>query len=46
LTGFIVAQTGWFIFFLICFALALPGMLLLPKIAPWNPVPEPKDESH
>lgn len=36
LTGFIVAQTGWFMFFLICFALALPGMLLLPKIAPWS----------
>ena len=35
-TGFIVAQTGWFTFFLICFALAIPGMLLLPKIAPWN----------
>jgi PAT family beta-lactamase induction signal transducer AmpG len=43
-TGFIVAQTGWFIFFLICFALAIPGMLLLPKIAPWNPATEP--ESH
>jgi MFS transporter, PAT family, beta-lactamase induction signal transducer AmpG len=36
LTGFIVAQTGWFVFFLICFALAIPGMLLLPKIAPWR----------
>jgi PAT family beta-lactamase induction signal transducer AmpG len=36
LTGFIVDQTGWFSFFLICFALALPGMLLLPKIAPWT----------
>ncbi len=35
-TGFIVAQTGWFTFFLICFALAIPGMLLLPKIAPWH----------
>jgi PAT family beta-lactamase induction signal transducer AmpG len=35
-TGYIVAQTGWFTFFLICFALALPGMLMLPKIAPWN----------
>jgi MFS transporter, PAT family, beta-lactamase induction signal transducer AmpG len=44
LTGFIVAQTGWFIFFLICFALALPGMLLLPKIAPWNPKTE--SENH
>ncbi len=38
-TGFIVAQTGWFEFFLICFALAIPGMLLLPKIAPWNAKP-------
>ena len=36
LTGFIVDQTGWFTFFLICFALAIPGMLLLPKIAPWH----------
>lgn len=33
--GFIVAETGWFVFFLLCFALALPGMLMLPKIAPW-----------
>ena len=39
LTGFIVDQTGWFTFFLICFALAIPGMLLLPKIAPWNQKP-------
>jgi MFS transporter, PAT family, beta-lactamase induction signal transducer AmpG len=35
-TGYIVAQTGWFAFFLLCFLLALPGMMLLPKIAPWN----------
>ena len=34
--GFIIAQTGWFHFFLICFALAIPAMLMLPKIAPWN----------
>jgi MFS transporter, PAT family, beta-lactamase induction signal transducer AmpG len=34
--GFIVAETGWFVFFILCFALALPGMLMLPKIAPWN----------
>ncbi|MCL1886537.1 MAG: AmpG family muropeptide MFS transporter [Betaproteobacteria bacterium] len=34
--GFIVAQTGWFMFFNICFLLALPGMLMLPKIAPWH----------
>ncbi len=34
--GFIVAETGWFAFFIVCFFLALPGMFLLPKIAPWN----------
>ncbi|MDR0933632.1 MAG: AmpG family muropeptide MFS transporter [Burkholderiaceae bacterium] len=34
--GFIVDQTGWFLFFNLCFLLALPGMLLLPKVAPWN----------
>jgi len=35
-SGFIVAQTGWVYFFILCFALALPGMLLLPKVAPWR----------
>lgn len=34
--GYIVDQTGWFTFFIICFALALPGMMMLPKIAPWG----------
>ncbi|HEX2530092.1 MAG TPA: AmpG family muropeptide MFS transporter, partial [Burkholderiaceae bacterium] len=29
--GFIVAETGWFVFFILCFLLALPGMLMLPK---------------
>ena len=46
LTGFIVAHTGWFEFFLICFALALPGMLLLPKIAPWNVPAGIDDKKH
>jgi PAT family beta-lactamase induction signal transducer AmpG len=36
ITGFVVAYTGWFNFFIICFVLALPGLLLLPRIAPWN----------
>jgi len=45
LTGFIVAHTGWFEFFLICFALALPGMLLLPKIAPWHAPVSPSDDA-
>ena len=34
--GYIVASIGWFNFFLVCFALALPGMLILLKIAPWK----------
>lgn len=37
--GYIVAETGWLNFFLICFVLALPGMLMLPRIAPWNEKP-------
>jgi len=35
-TGLIVEQTGWTNFFFVCTALAIPGMLLLFKVAPWN----------
>jgi PAT family beta-lactamase induction signal transducer AmpG len=35
-TGLIVEQTGWTNFFLLCTAFAIPGMLLLLKVAPWN----------
>jgi PAT family beta-lactamase induction signal transducer AmpG len=35
-TGWIVEHTGWFAFFLLCTALALPGMALLFRVAPWN----------
>jgi PAT family beta-lactamase induction signal transducer AmpG len=35
-TGWLVEETGWFAFFLLCTALALPGMALLLKVAPWN----------
>lgn len=34
--GYIIDFTGWFMFFNLCFLLALPGMMLLPKIAPWG----------
>lgn len=34
--GYIVDVTGWFMFFNLCFVLALPGMMLLPKVAPWG----------
>jgi PAT family beta-lactamase induction signal transducer AmpG len=39
-TGWLVEQTGWFAFFLLCTALALPGMVLLLRVAPWSE-PEP-----
>jgi len=35
-TGFIVEQIGWTQFFLLCVILAIPGMLMLFKIAPWS----------
>ena len=35
-TGFLVEQLGWVNFFLLCTALALPGMILLAKVAPWR----------
>jgi PAT family beta-lactamase induction signal transducer AmpG len=34
--GFIVEQIGWTQFFVLCTFLAIPGMLLLFKVAPWN----------
>jgi PAT family beta-lactamase induction signal transducer AmpG len=34
--GFLVESMGWANFFLLCAALALPGMLLLVKVAPWR----------
>lgn len=39
-TGWLVGQMGWFNFFLLCTMLALPGMLLLLRVAPWNERPE------
>jgi len=38
-TGWIVEQTGWFAFFILCTLLALPGMLLLLRVAPWSAPP-------
>ena len=35
-TGVIVERVGWTSFFLLCTVLAIPGMLLLVKVAPWN----------
>jgi len=40
-TGYLVDWLGWEAFFLLCFVVAIPGMLLLFKVAPWNGEQEP-----
>ncbi|NNL78671.1 MAG: AmpG family muropeptide MFS transporter, partial [Desulfobacterales bacterium] len=35
-TGFLAKNVGWEIFFISCALIAIPGMLLLPKFAPWK----------
>lgn len=35
-TGYLVEFAGWQNFFLLCFCAAIPGMLLLVKVAPWS----------
>lgn len=37
-TGYMVEGMGWRNFFIFCFIVAIPGMLLLLKIAPWNSI--------
>jgi MFS transporter, PAT family, beta-lactamase induction signal transducer AmpG len=36
-TGFLAKNIGWEGFFIFCTLIAIPGMLLLFKFAPWNP---------
>jgi PAT family beta-lactamase induction signal transducer AmpG len=38
-TGFMAKNMGWESFFIFCTLIAIPGMLLLFKIAPWNSRP-------
>jgi PAT family beta-lactamase induction signal transducer AmpG len=35
-TGYMVESLGWQGFFIFCFVAAIPGMLLLAKVAPWK----------
>ena len=35
-TGFVAKNVGWEIFFISCSLAAIPGMMLLPKFAPWS----------
>ena len=34
--GYLIEAMGYFNFYWLCFALGIPGMLLLFKVAPWN----------
>ena len=34
--GYLIEAIGYFNFYWLCFALGIPGMLLLFKVAPWN----------
>ena len=38
-TGYLVEYFGWVHFFVLCFVLAIPGMLMLLKVAPWKTAP-------
>lgn len=39
--GGLAEATGWSLFFLLSIVAAIPGLLLLPVFAPWNPRPTP-----
>jgi PAT family beta-lactamase induction signal transducer AmpG len=44
-TGFIIEAVGYFNFYLICAAVAIPGMLLLLVVAPWSKGEAPGQQS-
>ncbi len=44
-TGFIVEQIGWTPFFFFCTVVAMPGMLMLSRVAPWHDVQRGVDGS-
>jgi PAT family beta-lactamase induction signal transducer AmpG len=39
-TGWLIEALGWTGFFLLCAVLAVPGMVLLVKVAPWREMPQ------
>jgi PAT family beta-lactamase induction signal transducer AmpG len=39
-TGWLIEALGWMGFFLLCAVLAVPGMVLLVKVAPWKEMPQ------
>jgi len=45
-TGFMAKYLGWDIFYFLCAIIAVPGLLLLFKIAPWNASNEELETTH
>ncbi|MGB5096603.1 MAG: AmpG family muropeptide MFS transporter [Porticoccaceae bacterium] len=43
--GFVVEAVGWENFFYLCALLSVPGMLLLPRVAPWHSRDYPQPET-
>ena len=43
-TGVIIEQIGWTNFYFLCTALAIPGMLMLLKVAPWQEPSQQKQQ--
>ncbi|MCW8825090.1 MAG: AmpG family muropeptide MFS transporter [Gammaproteobacteria bacterium] len=43
-TGFLVEAVGWAEFFIICAVIALPGLMLLQRFAPWQSLGEDQRE--
>ena len=44
ITGYLITYLGYTVFFLFCTILAIPGMLLLFAVAPWNTAKETDEE--
>jgi PAT family beta-lactamase induction signal transducer AmpG len=45
-TGFLAKYMGWETFFILCTLIAIPGMLLLLKFAPWMPISSDSTDGH
>ncbi|WP_299977222.1 MFS transporter [Desulfobacula sp.] len=45
-TGFMAKYLGWDVFYFFCAVIAVPGLLLLFKIAPWNASNEELETTH
>lgn len=45
-TGFLAKHLGWEGFFIFCTLCAVPGLMMLPRFAPWTPEPKPVSQQN